>query len=164
MNKTVSSRMFASALLTLAALGSAYAQSDSPACNNQLIQGNYGFTIQGNKLAGPGPTGLQLGVAMTEFDGKGGLTQIDTVTISGEVVADFTHTPATGSYTVNSNCTGTFTIDFTDGRPPVTANLVVVDNGSEVDTVVTSAGGNQGIVATSSIGKRRLSKQCTSAR
>ena len=78
----------------------------SAACNNKLIAGNYGFTIQGNKLGGQGPTGPQVGVAMTEFDGKGGLTQIDTVTVSGEVVADFTHTPATGTYTVNSDCTG----------------------------------------------------------
>jgi len=164
MNKRVFTRMFASALLALATLGSVYAQSDSPACNNHLIRGNYGFTIQGTKLVGPGPTGQQIGVAMTQFDGNGNLTQIDTVTINGEVVADFTHTPATGSYTVNSNCTGTFTIDFTDGRPPVTASLVVVDNGSEIDTVVTSAGGNEGILATSSIGKRRSARHCTSAR
>src|ERR1700733_4461097 len=111
-----------------------------------------------------GPTGSQVGVAMSQFDGKGNFTQIDTVTINGEVVADFTHTPATGTYTVNSNCTGTFTIDFTDGRPPVTTSFVVVDNGSEIDTVVTSAGGNEGILATSSIGKRRSARHCTSAR
>ena len=47
------------------------------ACNNRLIAGNYGFTIQGNKLLGQGPIDPQVGVAMTEFDGKGGLTQID---------------------------------------------------------------------------------------
>ena len=80
---------------------------------------------------------------MTTFDGKGGLTQIDTVTVSGEVVADFTHTPATGTYTVNSDCTSTFTINFTDGRPPITANFVVVEGGLEIDTVVISAGGSQ---------------------
>ncbi len=100
---------------------------------------------------------------MTEFDGKGGLTQIDTVTVSGEFVADFTHTPATGTYTVNSDCTGTFTINFTDGRPPVVANLVVVEGGSENDTVVISAGENQGIIASGSIGKRRFAKHCASA-
>jgi len=100
---------------------------------------------------------------MTEFDGRGGLTQIDTVTVSGEVVADFTHTPATGTYTVNSDCTGTFTINFTDGRPPVVANLVVVEGGSEIDSVVISAGGNQGIIASGAIGKRRFTKHCTSA-
>jgi hypothetical protein len=144
--------------LILAALGSGYAQSEAPACSTKLLAGNYGFTIQGSKLVGPGPTGPQVGVAMTEFDGKGGLTQIDAVTIGGEVVADFTHTPATGTYTVNSNCTGTFTIDFTDGRPTVTTNFVVVDSGLEIDTVVVSAGGAQGILATSSIGKRRFAK------
>jgi hypothetical protein len=142
-------------LLALAALGSSYAQSNSSGCTNRLIAGNFGFTLQGTKLAGPGPTGPQVGVAMTHFDGKGGLTQTDTVTIDGDVVADFTHTPATGTYAVNPDCTGTFTIDFTDGRPTVVANFVVVENGNEIDSVVISAGGNQGILATGSIGKRR---------
>jgi hypothetical protein len=133
-----------------------FAQSNSPACNDELIKGNYGFTVQGAKLGGLGPTGAQIGVAMTEFDGKGNLTQIDTVTIDGKVVADFTHTPATGTYTVNPNCTGSFTLDFTDGRPTVTAAFVVVNGGAEIDTVVTSAGGAQGILATGSVGKRRF--------
>ncbi len=146
-------------LLTLWGFGTANAQSEHAGCNDRLIAGNYGFTIEGNKLGGQGPTGPQLGVAMTEFDGRGRLNQIDTVTVNGEVVADFTHTPATGTYKVNSDCTGTFTIDFTDGRPPVTANFVVVEDGLEIDTVVISAGGNQGIIATRSIGKRRFFKR-----
>lgn len=157
MNKKLFSNSVALVLLTFGALGSGYAQTDSQACNNKLVAGNYGFAVQGTKLAGMGPVGPQVGVAMTHFDGKGGLTQIDTVTIDGEVVADFTHTPANGTYTVNSDCTGTFTIDFTDGRPPVVANFVVVAGGDEIDTVVISAGGAQGILATGSIGKRRSS-------
>ena len=145
-------------LLVLGALGSGYAQSRPAACNDRLIAGSYGFTIQGNKLGGPGPIGPQVGVAMTQFDGTGGLSQIDAVTVDGLVVADFSHSPATGTYTVNSDCTGTFTINFTDGRPPIVANFVVVEGGLEIDTVVISAGGNQGIIATGSIGKRRLGK------
>jgi hypothetical protein len=145
-------------LLTLAALGSGYAQSNSPACKNALIAGNYGFTVQGTKLGGAGPTGPMVGVAMTQFDGKGGLSQIDTVTIDGEVVADWTHTRATGTYSVNTDCTGTFTINFTDNRPTVVTNFVVAVNGDEIDTVVISAGGEQGILATGSVGKRRFPK------
>jgi len=156
MNKKLFANAAGLVLLALGTLGSGYAQTESPACNNKLISGNYGFTIQGNKLGGPGPVGPQVGVAMTEFDGDGKLTQIDTVTINGVVAADFTHTPATGTYTVNSDCTGTFTINFTDGRPPVVANFVVVGDGSEIDTVVISAGGKQGLLATSSIGKKRF--------
>ena len=143
-------------LLTLGAAGLGYAQSPSPACNDKLIAGNYGFTLEGTKLAGPGPTGAQVGVAMTAFDGHGGLTQIDSVTIGGIHVSDFTHAPATGAYKVNPDCTGTFTLNFTDGRPTVVVDFVVVNAGDEIDTVVVSAGGNQGILATRSIGKRRL--------
>jgi hypothetical protein len=125
-------------------------------CTNALLNGNYGFTIEGTKLAGQGLLGPQMGVAMAQFKGDGSFTQIDTVTINGEVVADFTHSPANGTYTVNPDCTGTFTITFTDGRPPVATNFVVVDNGCEIDTVVISVGGNQGILATGSIGKKRF--------
>ena len=93
---------------------------------------------------------------MTEFDGGGNLIQIDTVTIAGTEVSNFSHSPATGIYTVNPNCTGTFTLHFADGRPTVATSFVVVDNGNEIDAVVTSAGGNQGILATASVGKRRF--------
>ena len=153
--KKLLARAAALVLLTLASSGLVLAQSNSPFCTNRLITGVYGFTLEGAKLGGPGPVGPQVGVAMTQFDGNGGLTQIDTVTISGIVVADFTHTPATGTYTVNADCTGTFTLSFTDGRLPVAANFVVVESGTEIDAVVISAGGNQGIIATRSIGKRR---------
>jgi hypothetical protein len=147
------------AILTIGTFSTARhieAQSRDWPCNDELIKGNYGFTVQGTKLGGMGPTGQQVGVAMTKFDGKGHLTQIDTVTVDGNVVADFSHTPATGTYAVNPNCTGTFTLNFTDGRPPVAASFVVVNNGDEIDTVVTSAGGMEGILATGSVGKRRF--------
>jgi hypothetical protein len=156
MKRTLFTNSVVLVALALAVLGSAYAEGYSPTCSNRTIAGAYGFTVQGTKLAGPGPTGPQVGVAMAEFDGKGNFTQIDTVTINGVVVADFTHTPATGTYTVNSDCTGTFTIDFTDGRPTVVTNFVVVEGGLEIDTVVYSAGGRQGILATGSVGKRRF--------
>jgi hypothetical protein len=143
-------------LAVFATVGVARADGVPLACNNHLIAGVYGFTVQGTKFAGPGPIGPQVGVALTAFDGNGNLSQIDTVTINGIEVSNFSHTPATGKYTVYGNCTGTFTLNFTDGRPTVVANFVVVDNGNEIDTVVISAGGNQGILATESIGKRRF--------
>ena len=125
-------------------------------CNNRLIEGTYGFTIEGQKLAGPGPVGPQVGVAITTFDGEGNLSQLDSVVISGSQVADFTHPPAGGTYSVNADCTGTFTIEFHDGRPPVTVDFVVVDAGREIDTVVLPPPGAVGPLATRSIGKRRF--------
>jgi hypothetical protein len=157
MNRKLFTNAAAFVLLTVGAVGSGHALSDTENCNNKLLNGHYGFTLQGTKFAVPnvmGPTGPQVGVAMANFDGNGTFEQIDTVTINGEVVADFTHTPASGKYTVNPDCTGTFTIDFTDGRPPVVTSFVVVENGLEIDTVVTSAGGKQGILALGSVGKK----------
>jgi hypothetical protein len=37
--------------------------------------------LQGTKLGGAGLTGPQVGVAMTQFDGKRGLSQVHTVSI-----------------------------------------------------------------------------------
>lgn len=142
-------------LASFAFAGAGYAQTSWATCTDQLIAGAYGFTVQGTKLGGLGPVGQQLGVAMTEFDGFGGLVQIDSIVIGGIETSDFTHPKATGSYTVNPDCTGTFTINFTDGRPTIVTNFVVVDNGNEIDTVVISAGGKEGIVSVFSIGKRR---------
>jgi hypothetical protein len=157
MNRKLFTNAAAFVLLTVGAVGSGRALSDTENCNNKLLNGHYGFTVQGTKLAVPnatGPTGPQVGVAMADFYGDGTFEQIDTVTINGEVVADFTHPKANGTYTVNPDCTGTFTIDFTDMRPPVVTSFVVVENGLEIDTVVTSAGGKQGILALGSVGKK----------
>jgi hypothetical protein len=156
MNKRI---VIALAFLLCTALGpapQAAAQSDDRRCDNRLIEGVYGFTIEGQKLAGPGPVGPQVGIAITTFDGFGNLTQVDTVVIGGNLVADFTHPPATGTYSVNADCTGTFTIVFHDGRPPVTVSMVVVAGGNEIDTVVLPPPGAVGPLATRSIGRRRF--------
>ena len=150
--------LFASAVAAVA-----NAQSDSILCNEKLIAGVYGFTIEGAKLGGNGPIGPQVGVAMTEFNGDGTLSQIDSVTVDGIQIAEFSETPTKGSYTVNPDCTGSFTLNFTDGRPTVTAWFVIVDNGNEIDTVVQGvpkavppAAQTPGVIATRSIGKRRF--------
>jgi hypothetical protein len=157
MNRKLFTNTAALVVLTLGSVGSGHALTDVSGCNNKLLYGHYGFTLQGTKFpvtGVTGPTGLQVGVAMADFDGEGTFEQVDTVTIAGTAVSDFTHTPATGKYTVNADCTGTFTIDFTDGRPPVVTSFVVVENGSEIDTVVTSVAGKEGILSLGSVGKR----------
>src|SRR5688500_5897204 len=51
-------------------------------CSNHTLRGDYGFSIEGTLLVGPAPVRLR-GVAMTHFDGKGGLTQVDYATFDG---------------------------------------------------------------------------------
>jgi len=74
------------------------------------------------------------GVAMTHFDGAGKLTQVDHVVVNGMPPA-INWRPGTGTYTVNSDCTGTAQINNVGG-PQVNLRFVVVRQGKQIHTVV----------------------------
>jgi len=115
----------------------------SEPCSNRTLSGDYAFTIDGTVFAGPA-TALVRGVAMTHFDGHGGLTQVDYASINGAPLsADWR--PAAGFYAINSNCTGTAEIDGAGG-PPIRLHLVVGEQGKRIFTVVDgNASGSTGI-------------------
>src|SRR5687767_8510461 len=56
--------------------------SSQARCSNRTLRGSYAFTIDGTILAGPNRLLLR-GLAMTEFDGRGNLSQVDFTTING---------------------------------------------------------------------------------
>ena len=120
----------------------AWADGDDTKCTNRTLLGDYGFAIEGVISAIPGvplPPGaaLQLrGVAMTHFDGKGKLTQVDHVVVNG-TPPPVEWAPGSGPYTVNPDCTGTAVINV-PGNPlaPVKLHFVVVRQGREIRTVV----------------------------
>ncbi len=131
-------------LLVFAAFG--LAQNTATAnlgCSAATLAGTYVFTITGQILAPPPAAGPVAGVARTIFDGYGNLVQVDNVVHNGTApVEDWR--PAAGAYTVNSDCTGTFT--FTpqpavaqDASPALTVHFVVNPDGSEIRAVVTSS-------------------------
>ena len=136
------------ALCGLLALGSA-AQAQPPrvSCSTRTLQGDYGFTIEGQILAGPfaGPV---RGIAMTHFDGQGRLSQVDHV-VGAAGPPPIEWTPSSGTYTVNPDCTGTAQFVFPDGRVDH-LRLVVVKSGAEVRTVVSAVG-----FSVTSVGVRR---------
>jgi hypothetical protein len=105
-------------------------------CSNESLKGKYGQTVSGQILAGPTGTMPQNGVAMTDFDGNGKFTQVDYVVIGG-VPQSAGFQKETGTYQVNSDCTGTATINEPDGSV-INLALVVVNRGIEFRTVVTS--------------------------
>ena len=122
----------------------AKAQSEDGNCSVRTLRGSYGFSIDGQILAGP-RAGLLRGVSMTEFDGRGNLRQVDFTTING-VPTGTDWRPATGSYKVNPDCTGTAEIVQGDGSPTLKLRFVVVRDGKEVRTVVEgNATGSVGI-------------------
>ncbi|MGD1025496.1 MAG: hypothetical protein ABR880_22160 [Candidatus Sulfotelmatobacter sp.] len=119
------------ACLTLMAVSPAQAA----ACWNASLRGRYAQTISGEILPGPGIVQPQNGVAITNFDGQGTFTQEDFVVIGGTPVSLGFATGETGTYTVNSDCTGTATINYPDGSW-IDLELVVIDQGNEFRTVV----------------------------
>jgi hypothetical protein len=117
-------------------------------CSLHTLNGCYGSTITGTLLPNPGPfAGPVAGVVLTNYDGRGGFTQIDTVTIGGVLVAAGRN--STGTYTVNPDCTGTATINFPD-QPPLQLTFVLDDGGREIRAVVTNPA-----LATTSIGRKQ---------
>ena len=111
-------------------------------CSNRTIRGDYGFTIDGQILAGP-RTGLLRGVAMTHFDGQGGMSQVDFVTLNG-IPSGTDWRPASGSYSVNADCTGKAEFTPNDGSPTIRLSFVIVDRGRQIRTAV--AGNSTGSV------------------
>jgi hypothetical protein len=131
-------------LLTLALSASS---SVAYACDDATIKGTYDFQIHGTIFLPDGVTTLLVdGVAKTRFDGKGNLTQLDAVATNGNVAPGWRL--STGSYSVNSNCTGTFTV--TNGElPSIHAQMLVAQSGNKIHLVVIDPG-----FATTSEGER----------
>jgi hypothetical protein len=126
----------------LSASSPAWADGGDIKCENRTLLGDYGFAIEGLILTNPGaplPPGAWLpvrGVAMTNFDGKGNLSQVDHVLVSG-IPPAVEWTAGSGTYSVNPDCTGTAVINV-PGNPfaPVKLHFVVVKQGKEIHTVV----------------------------
>ena len=107
---------------------------------------SYAFRISGEVFTQNG-IGARDGVAMTTFDGNGGLTHVDWVMANGAIVPGPTNSygfyDETGSYTVNPDCTGTAQINFpipphgTSGAV-IQLMFVIVDGGRTIHTIVNS--------------------------
>ncbi|HEY3214881.1 MAG TPA: hypothetical protein VGK93_00160 [Candidatus Eisenbacteria bacterium] len=114
-------------------------------CSNRTLRGDYGFDIGGQILTGPLAGNVLRGVAMTHFDGHGNLTQVDFATFNG-VPGWPDWRPATGTYDLNPDCTGTAEIIPSDQSPSLHLRMVVVDRGREIRTIVEgNATGSTGI-------------------
>ena len=111
-------------LLLLTILGTSLYAGE---CNNATVKGIYGYTITGTT-----PVGQVIGVGARRYDGEGGFTQVDTVIggITGTTV-DF---PASGTYTINPDCTGTMRLTGSGGVAEL--RLVVIKNGKEIRWIV----------------------------
>jgi len=117
----------------LASSAFATAETEDGACSNRTLQGDYGFAVEGLILPAPGVSIPVRGLHVTHFDGKGNLTQVDSILLNGDPISDWT--PVTGTYHVDANCTGTMLLHPSNGGF-VNLRIVVVRNGKEIHAVV----------------------------
>jgi hypothetical protein len=136
------------ALTGLAAL-SLTASMSWAQCTNASLTGTYAFTVHGQAItvgANGGFTSNALidGVGQIDFDGNGNFTQHDYVVMNSALVPggstdeDGFHSGETGTYTVNSDCTGNAVLTLGPGNTR-SLELVLADNGRTVQTVVSSS-------------------------
>lgn len=124
-------------LLALALVVSSTLMSHASTCSNSTIRGSYAFTIHGQVFLPNGSTLLIDGLAKTTFDGNGNLTQLDAIAVNGNVAPGWASN--TGTYSVNPDCTGSFTV--TNGnQPPVHLQMIVAQSGNTIHDMVIDPG------------------------
>jgi hypothetical protein len=139
-------------LLTLVVVGSQSLTAHASSCSNGTIRGSYAFTIHGQVFLPNGSTLLIDGLAKTTFDGNGNLTQLDAIAVNGNVAPGWASN--TGTYSVNPDCTGTFTV--TNGnQPPVHLQMIVAQSGNTIHDMVI----DPGIATTAEAERVRIPKQ-----
>ena len=118
------------AISSTAAAQTAASDQGGYRCSNHTLKGSYGFLLDGTLLAAGIPF---RGVVMQTYDGKGGITQVDHVIFNG-APPPVEWAPGSGTYTVNSDCTGSALLHTFTGD--VSLHFVVVDNGKQIKQVV----------------------------
>ena len=115
-------------------------------CGVGTLTGNYGF-IQPAGFTHTKPNGKGADVpwqfeGLSTFDGAGNASATYAGAINGQV---FTNQTTAGTYTVNSDCTGS--LAWTSGDAAgYTANFVIVDGGTEVFAVSTGSGDTASVI------------------
>ena len=110
-------------------------------CTNAGVTGSFGFEATGVFVAGAPVTGpvAFIGELKLSVDASGdGVITGDVAGSEDGTIFTFAEEPVTGTYSVNSDCTGTATITPKD-QSPLNFSFVVVDCGKEMLAIETDA-------------------------
>jgi hypothetical protein len=106
-------------------------------CSVATLTGNYGFTSSGFTTPNHSVKGTEVPFAVVgagSFDGAGNFSITYTLAIRGGISQGLA---TSGTYTVNSDCTGSAT--FTAGAASgITENMAIVSGGAEIFQIVTT--------------------------
>jgi hypothetical protein len=100
--------------------------------------GHYGLTLQGKIPVGGDVTG----VGVAAIDGHGKISGSATGTASSGMTL-LAQSPISGTYHLNDDCTGTFSLTFDNVHFTLSGVGVLVHEGRELHTIITSPAGFQ---------------------
>jgi len=101
-------------------------------CTVASLKGAYALSVSGLFYDADGIQGVYASGGLATADGNGGITGADTVNLDG------TPTRArqfSGTYTINSNCTGSMSLNDAQGNSIANMDLVIANAGKSVALV-----------------------------
>jgi hypothetical protein len=124
------------AAIAMVALGLAASARAESNCSVATLKGTFGFNANGFLTApspGPGPFAA---IGVQSFDGKGNTAATSTVSVNGDVH----RVTINGTYTVNSDCTGSMTLTFSPSGLVNHLDFLVFSNGAKLQGIRTDPG------------------------
>ncbi len=134
-----SSSLLALSIAGLLLVGNARQARAEDGCSNESLRGRYAIRGSGNAMSGPftGPVAF---MGILRFDGAGHLEGNFTQRLNTAGGPITLHVPIGGSYSVNADCTGEdMVVNQVNGAFNI-QELILIDQGKEFISVVTTAG------------------------
>jgi hypothetical protein len=131
-------KTFTMAALTALVLGIApAAKADNKGCSNITIKGTFAYKGAGSIVSPPEVAGPLAQVSTLTFDGSGGVTSSSGVISQNGNIIPVTET---GTYQVNSDCTGTLSVQIAPIGIPASFYFVIDASGTEMQIICKDSG------------------------
>jgi hypothetical protein len=132
--KSLSTAVSILVLLAILSLSPALLARDDGPCSYRSVSGAFGYAVNGTRN-GVGPVA---GAGILTFHRDGTVEGKQTVSFNG-IIADETYS---GTYTVESDCSGSFTVDVVSPIAPRTShvNVIWTSDSNAAKSIFTDAG------------------------
>jgi hypothetical protein len=138
MKRNITAKTLTIAALAALAVGIApSAQAADKGCSNASLYGTFADKDTGFIIPAPNAAPVPFaGVNAITFDGNGNMTATGFGSVGGSTGSQ----TETGTYKVNSDCTGTYTVTVNPGALTVHAFFVIDESLNELQIIVTDPG------------------------